>query len=183
MTDRPKAPQGHQAKGAKSAVERWNHAVREAYAGPPEDADARAILEASDEEIDRQLREAGIDPAAEEMKADATYEAAIAKFGRMDLGVPTSGHTASVVHEGGNSPSHSTRRRRVVWLARGAAAAAATGGAAYVAGHRPHEEPKKDEPVVPVVDAAAPAVTSAPPAAPAPQPPPPVPSDDKKKGK
>ena len=82
MSDRPKAPEGQGQKRARSAVDRWNHAVREAYAQPKVDPDARAVLEASDEEIERQLREAGVDLAAEDAKADATYEAAVAKFGR-----------------------------------------------------------------------------------------------------
>ncbi len=82
MNDRPKAPEGRGQKRARSAVDRWNHAVREAYAQPKVDPDARAVLEASDEEIERQLREAGVDLAAEDAKADATYEAAVAKFGR-----------------------------------------------------------------------------------------------------
>ncbi len=80
MTDRPKAPEAQGQKRPRSEVARWNHAVREAYART--DPDASAMAEGSDEDLERVLREAGVDLAAEDAKADATYEAAIAKFGR-----------------------------------------------------------------------------------------------------
>jgi hypothetical protein len=81
MNEKPKTPIAKD-KPVPSAVDEWNRIVREAYAGDDdEDAAAcAAILAASDEEIERQLREAGVDVEAEDAKAQATYDAMVAKL-------------------------------------------------------------------------------------------------------
>jgi hypothetical protein len=153
-----------------SDVERWNRAVREANTKTEVAPGAKEVLEASDEEIERQLLAAGVDLEAEDAKADATYDAMIAKLGQGEPRAPraVTDDSADDVGDRGDAawvaeaaPKNVVpmRRRRAVWLAYAVAAAAATSGAAYVAAHwGPPEEPKHDEPVVP------PSVTVAPPA-------------------
>jgi hypothetical protein len=63
-----------------SDVERWNRAVREANTKTSVAPGAKEVLEASDEEIERQLLAAGIDLEAEDAKADATYDAMVRKL-------------------------------------------------------------------------------------------------------
>jgi hypothetical protein len=150
-------------KSETDAVEQWNRAVREAYEG--DDAnDARSVLEASDEEVERRLREAGVDLDAEAASADATYEAMLAKhFPHAASTASAALDPASETDEGAHAepdwvattesnvvamPRKPTRSAWVVWLI---AAALATAGAAYVAGHRrepppPPEEPKEEAP-------------------------------------
>jgi hypothetical protein len=136
-----------------AAVEKWNRAVREAYAGD-DPSDASSVLEASDEEVERQLREAGVDLDAEAASADATYEAMLAKHfphavakaspaldATSDADLDAHAEPAWVATTESNvvvMPKRSARSAWVVWLI---AAALATAGAAYVAGHRPSPPP------------------------------------------
>jgi hypothetical protein len=159
----------------EAAVEKWNRAVREAYAGD-DPSDASSVLEASDEEVERQLREAGVDLDAEAAAADATYEAMLAKHfphaanktsSNSETDVDPPSEAAWVATTESNvvaMPKRSARSAWVVWLI---AAALATAGAAYVAGHRsepppppppeePKEEPKKEEPPTTVTPQPAP---------------------------
>jgi hypothetical protein len=150
------------------AVEQWNRAVREAHEGD-DASDARSVLEASDEEVERRLREAGVDLDAEAAIADATYEAMLAKhFPHAASTASAALDPASETDEGAHAepdwvattesnvvamPKRPTRSAWVVWLI---AAALATAGAAYVAGHRrepppspPPETPKEEPTTVP----------------------------------
>ncbi len=182
MSEKTKAPQ------VPSAVERWNHAVREAYVRSDVDADAQAVLEASDEEIERQLLAAGVDLAAEDAKAAATYEAARAAFARgvgarvkaVDDDSDDPRSEAAWVAEAGprsNVVTMPRRTRRAAWIVYAVAAAAATGGAAYVAGHQRVEVPHHDEPAPTPPEPTAPTANPAPPAPPAPAP---APRDSRK---
>ncbi len=156
----------------RTAVELWNHAVREAHAGD-DGSDASDVLEASDEEIERRLLAAGLDLAAEDAAAAATYPAMVARL-EAERRRPAAdegdapGSDVAWVAPTELRPLPRAPRSRAVWLAYAIAAAAAIGGAAYVAGHRdrnppPPEEPKHEEPVVHPVDTA-----KVPPPAPAP---------------
>jgi hypothetical protein len=123
-----------------SAVEKWNHAVREAYEG--DDPGAKAVLEATDEEIDRELRAAGIDVEAEDAKAMASYEAAMAKLdARAGAGVSETQETRGDVGWVKDSAPRGKvvplpQRSGALWVAYVIAAAAAIGGATYVAGRQ-----------------------------------------------
>jgi hypothetical protein len=70
---------------------RWNRAVREALLVP----DVRSVLEATDEEIDQQLRDAGVDLAEIDAKAAETYERALATFGGGEKDEPASFEAAA----------------------------------------------------------------------------------------
>ncbi len=154
----------------RTAVELWNHAVREAHAGD-DGSDASDVLEASDDEIERQLLAAGVDLAAEDAAAGATYPVIVAKLeadeqhrqAAEDGDAP--GGTVAWVAPTALRPARP--RSRAVWLAYALAAAAAIGGAAYAVGHRgpepPPEPPPHDEPVVHPVE-----TVPAPPPPPAP---------------
>jgi hypothetical protein len=181
MSDKPKVP------AEASAVEKWNHAVREAYADSSTGSSVDAGRELSDEEIERQLVAAGVDLAAEDAKAAATYGAVVAMLERQSANLtrdhdeeePRS-HVAWVASTA--TPSVATphaKRSRALWIAYAIAAALAVGGAAYVAGHQapPPEPPKVDEPVVHPPEPT-PVPTVAPPA-PAPEPPAPSKADKK----
>ncbi len=195
MSEKPKAPEstvnGASKPSTRTAVDRWNHAVREAYLETPETPgkstrppspssppvpDASSVLEASDEEIERQLVAAGFDLAAEDAKALATFEAMKAKLAKearaRDESEPQNDVAwVASTDQPGVTHIHARRSRRAVWLAWAVAAAAATGGAAYVAGHqRPHdvEVPKNDLPVVPPPASAEPPIPTAAPPTPAP---------------
>jgi hypothetical protein len=188
-TKRPEPSKSRPPNAPASAVSRWNHAVREAYAGSDAraDADARAVLEASDEEIERQLREAGFDLDAENAKADATYEAMLAKhFPHAVAKASPALDPASDADQGADAepawvattesnvvamPRKPTRSAWVVWLI---AAALATAGAAYVAGHRP-EPPPSPPPEAPKE---APTTVTPKPTPPAPVPPVPAPAPE-----
>jgi hypothetical protein len=166
------------------AVARWNRAVREAHADA-HPGSARAVLDASPEEVDRQLAAAGFDLREEDAKAAATYDAMVAKLtsgthapdddrgSGNDVAWVASAEDAKVVS------LDSRRRSRAVWLAWAVAATVTTGGGIYAAAHRTHEpppevptpkpdEPTKPEPPTPIPSAAAPV---APAPAPAPAPP------------
>jgi hypothetical protein len=171
MSDKPKVP------AEESAVEKWNHAVREAYADSSAGAGVDAGPELSDEEVERQLVAAGVDLAAEDAKAAATYDAVVAMLERQSASVagdhdeeePRS-NVAWVASTA--TPSAATppaKRSRAVWIAYAIAAAIAVGGAAYVAGHQaPPPEPPMDTPIVhPTEPTPAPTVA---PTAPAPEP-------------
>jgi uncharacterized Ntn-hydrolase superfamily protein len=184
MTEKTKTPMI--AKTGVPAVDRWNDIVREAYT-VDEAPDAREVLEASDEEIERQLREAGVDLTECDAKADTTYEAMVAKLAEgTSAGSPRRGPqegAARSVDDGNEDmggqdeawvastakPSTTRvppRRSRMVWLAWAVAAATATGGAAYVAAHAPHhdvETPKDDVPVVHPPEVPPPVLSAAPP--------------------
>jgi hypothetical protein len=154
----------------------WNRAVREAYtvdADVPEDADDAPPPFLSEEEVDRQLREAGLDVEEQNAAADKTYEKMVAKLDA--LHAPASEAGGGVAWTAPVVKLPPPRNRRVVWLAYVIAAAAATGGAAYVAAHRT-EEPRPPTPEPP--KPAPPPVPSATPA-PAPEPTPLPPPADK----
>ncbi len=159
-----------------AAVEQWNRAVREAYVAD-DPSDASAALEASDEEVERQLREAGVDLDAEAARADATYEAMLAKHfphaaspasAALDDAEPA--WVATTESNVSPMPRKPTRSAWVVWLI---AAALATAGAAYVAGHRPSPPPSPP----PVAPKEAP-TTVTPPTPPAPVTPVPAPAPE-----
>jgi len=186
MSDEIKAKR---ARREDTAAERWNRAVREAYTvDAAEPSDVSDVLEASDEEIERQLRAAGVDLAAEDAKAAATYDAMIAKLEadrrRLAAVEDVDGRRSDVAWVASTDvPARAAvrpaRRCRAVWLVCAVAAAAATGSAAYVAGHQRHEEPKHEEPVVPPKESAPVPVSTVAPPAPAPQQTPPPPPNDK----
>jgi len=191
MSDKEK-PIQRGAREGPSAVDKWNNVVREAYAGDEAPADE------SDEEIERQLRAAGVDLDAEDAKADATYDAMVAKLAEHE----PAADSGQVEHEPRSEgawvspaarPSFvvpTDRPSRAIWLAYAIAAAAATGGAAYVAANwAPHQEPPNQNPPAPPLPVPAPAPSAAPvptpvaaPSAPLPSPPAPHPvrPDDKK---
>ena len=180
MTDQTRP---RRARTEETAADWWNRAVREAYTVDP--SDASDVLEASSDEIDRQLRAAGVDVEAEDAMAAATYGAIVAKL-EADRRRPAAiedvdGRRSDVAWVASTDvPAHAAvrpaRRSNAVWLAYAVAAAAATGSAAYVAGHRGHDEPKHEEPVVPQPET--PPIPSAVPP-PAPQQTPPPPADEK----
>ena len=57
----------------RSAVERWNHAVHEAYLDDAAEL-MKVVLAMTDEEVDAELVKAGVDLKALDAKADAEYE-------------------------------------------------------------------------------------------------------------
>jgi hypothetical protein len=62
----------------RTAVQQWNHIVREAFMDDEED-----ILSATDEQIERELVEAGLDVAEIDREADAMYAAFVAHTDRL----------------------------------------------------------------------------------------------------
>jgi hypothetical protein len=64
----------------KTAIERWNDIVREAFMGDESD-----ILSATDEQIEKELVDAGFDLAEIEAEANATYPAFVAHLNRLAL--------------------------------------------------------------------------------------------------
>jgi hypothetical protein len=177
----------------RTAVERWNDAVRIAH--EHDDASDRteeervpgpeAVLALSEEELDRQLREAGVDLDALHAQADAACEVYKAHVAKVDPAPPSEAPETWVMSS--RSPSmravRPTRRSRAPLIACVAAAAAgAVGVASYLAAHNP---PEKD--VTPKPDAGAPPVPEAPktvepkPVAPPPTAPEAPSPDDKKK--
>jgi hypothetical protein len=89
-----------------SDVERWNRAVREANTKTDAAPGAKGALEVSDEEIERQLLAAGVDLEAEDAKADAAYDAIVAK-----LGEPTQPASRAAKERESHPKSRSTRSR------------------------------------------------------------------------
>ncbi len=75
MTSESKRPK-------RSAVQRWNDAVREAHAGDEAAAVLREVLAASDEEVDAQLRVAGVDVEALNAESDESFDALLASLGQ-----------------------------------------------------------------------------------------------------
>ena len=154
-------------------VERWNRAMKEA------EPEARDVLEASDEEIERELREAGVDLDEEDKKATATYAAVVAKhFPQVSPAAHPEGEdeprawvAPAAQTEGGASVTKlDDRRSRSSWVAWGLVAAAAVGGSVYVAAHPPAPPPPPPPPDLPKPNV--PVVTPAPAPAPAPVTPP-----------
>ena len=176
----------------RTGAERWNDAVRVAYEQdddpvlPGDEAvpGPEAILAMSDEELDRTLREAGVDLAALEAKADAAAEKYKAHLAKAEAAPPSEEPEAWVAstHIASTRDVRPTRRSRVALMAAvGIAAAGAVGVATYLATQNP---PQKD--VTPKPDAGAPPVPETPKTAePKPAPPTattPAPGSDKKKG-
>jgi hypothetical protein len=64
----------------RTAVQQWNHIVREAFMDDEQD-----ILSATDEQIEKELVEAGLDVAEIDAEADATYPAFVAHLSRLAL--------------------------------------------------------------------------------------------------
>jgi hypothetical protein len=154
----------------RSAVDRWNAAVREAHIESP-----AGVLAMTDEEIALELEAAGISRAEVDAKADA-FLATLQKRQPAET-------EPEPVHEDGawvrptEIATKGPKRSRAAYIAIGVAAAAAVGGAAYLATRPAPEEPKPEEPLPPKT--VTPAPTVAPPS-PAPTHAPP-PSD--KRGK
>ena len=154
MSEKPKSEARVAPADERPHADLWNRAVAEAYA-EPERADVPSEPSASEEELDRHLRAAGFDLEAEDLEADATYDAMVAKLAAappparaLEEPLVEGAWTAST--DVANDVRSPRRSNKVVWLAWAVAAAAATGGAAYVAGHRhpPEDVPKEERPVV-----------------------------------
>ncbi len=177
----------------RTGAERWNDAVRIAYdqeddpAPPGEESipGPEAVLAMGDEELDKKLREAGVDLAALDAKADAACEKYKAHAAKGEAAPPSEEPEAWVAskHIASARDVRPTRRSRVALMAAvGIAAAGAVGVATYLATHNP---PQKD--VTPKPDAGAPPVPETPKTAePKPTAPPTpatqTPGPDKKKG-
>ncbi len=145
MSDKTQGPK-------RTGAERWNDAVRIAYErdDDPAATDAEAIpgpeeiLAMSDEQIERQLREAGIDLAALDAKADLACETYKERVAKVEP-APTSEEPAAWVASRQTVPSTSrvraTRGRVALVACAVAVAAGAVGVAAYLASRSP---PQKD---------------------------------------
>ena len=124
-------------KTPPSAVERWNHIVREATM-PETLVDPEEL---SDEEVEAELKAAGVDVAEVDREADAEYERFLAsqdEAGRMAVAVPIPIARA---------PRSKTGTLLVLGAA--AAAAAAAGGVAFVTMTTAKPGPSPEQPSPP----------------------------------
>ncbi len=152
----------------RTGAERWNDAVRIAYERddnpslPDDEAipGPEAVLAMSDEDLERKLREAGVDLAALEAKADAASEKYKARLAKAEPPPPSEEPEAWVASRRvvSTRDDRPTRRSRVALVAAvGIAAAGAVGVATYLATRNP---PQKE--VTPSRDAGAPPVPETP---------------------
>ncbi len=161
-------------KKRRSATQRWNRAVAEAHADAPPlepgatDAEAKqalaAVLAMSDEEVERELRRAGVDLDAFGAESGREFDALMAKTG----GATSEPEAAAADDEGGawvakvEAPvsgrrgSARGRGRKGYAIAYAAAAAAATVGVTTYLATRPPKETPDERPDASAKDAAVP---------------------------
>jgi hypothetical protein len=167
------------ANGEPTSVDRWNHAVRQAYGGG-RDALVDEVLAMSDAEVEAELAVVGVDMATFDAKMSALYDEHVAGADPAPRGA--SERIDAWASDAPNAPDARPGKRGVskaAIVAYATAAAVAAGGVAAYLASRPDEEPKPTPP--PPTSATA---TAAPP----PPPPPtaterPAKADDSAHGK